>query len=160
MYKRQLSLRKKHGGRLPSVVQLLGSSGWHHAGLIPRGGAAVDGALVVVACGGMGAAGDEQQLDVGDDAADFIARFEQRTGRPPGQVAAQVHDAARLLLAARAAAAAGRRGATARAALSTALAGARLDDGVCGRSRVIAGELTVGAGLLRVDGDDFTPVEP
>ncbi len=154
-----LSLRKKHGGRLPSVVQLLGSSGWHHGGLIPRGGAAVDGALVVVACGGVGGAGDEQQLDLGDDAAEVIARFEERTGRPPGPVAAQAHDAARLFLAARAAAAA-RRGAAARAALSAALANAELPDGACGRARVVGGELRGEAALLRVDGDEFTPFEP
>jgi ABC-type branched-subunit amino acid transport system substrate-binding protein len=153
-----LALRKKHGGRLPSVVQLLGSSAWHHGGLIPRGGPAVDGALVVIACGGVGTAGDEQQLDVGDDAADFIERFEQRTGRPPGPVAAQAHDAARLFLAARSAAAA-RRGAAPRTALSTALATAELRDGACGPSRVIAGALTVAAGLLQVDGDEFTPVD-
>ncbi|HEU5056915.1 MAG TPA: penicillin-binding protein activator [Kofleriaceae bacterium] len=154
-----LSLRKKHSGRLPSVVQLLGSSGWHHRGLIPRGGAAVDGALIVVACGGVGWAGDEQQLDVADQAADFISRFEQRTGRPPGPVAAQAHDAARLFLAARAAAGA-HRGAAARSALVSALSTADLRDGACGRSRVMSGALTVEAGLLQVDGDELTPFEP
>jgi len=154
-----LSLRKKHGGRLPSVVQLLGSSGWHHAGLIPRGGAAVDGALVVVPCGGVGSPGDDQGLDVADDAEEFITRFEQETGRPAGPVAAQAHDAARLLLAARAAASS-RRGPGSRAALSAALAAGDLRDGACGRARVVRGELTVEAGLVQVDGDDFTPYEP
>ena len=154
-----LSLRKKHGGRLPSVVQLLGSSGWHHGGLIPRGGAAVDGALVVVACAGIGGDGDEQQLDVADDAAEVIERFEQRTGRPPGPVAARAHDAARLFLAARAAAG-GRRGAGARAALSAALATGELRGGACGRARVVRGELIGEAGLLRIDGDEFVPFEP
>ena len=154
-----LSLRKKHGGRLPSVVQLLGSSGWHHAGLIPRGGAAVDGALVVVPCGGLGSAGDEQELDISDDAALLVSRFEQRTGHPPGAVAAQAHDAARLLLAARAAAA-GRRGTAARAALTAALAGGALKDGACGAARVVRGELIGEASLLRIDGDEFAPHEP
>ncbi len=153
-----LALRKKHGGRLPSVVQLLGSSGWHHAGLIPRGGPAVDGALIVVACGGVGGAGDEQELDLADDAADLVGRFEQRTGRPPGPVAARAHDAARLFLAARAAASAGRDDA-ARAAMSAALSTAEIRDGACGQSHVVRGELTGEAGLLRVDGDEFVPFE-
>jgi ABC-type branched-subunit amino acid transport system substrate-binding protein len=154
-----MSLRKKHGGRLPSVVQLLGSSGWHHAGLIPRGGAAVDGALVVVPCGGLGSGSDDQGLDIADDALDLVSRFEQRTGHPPGAVAAQAHDAARLFLAARAAASA-RRGAGARAALATELARAELKDGTCGPARVVRGELSVQASLLRVDGDEFAPYEP
>jgi hypothetical protein len=154
-----LSLRKKHGGRLPSVVQLLGSSGWHHAGLIPRGGAAVDGALVVVPCGGLGGASDDQGLDIADDALDLVSRFQQRTGHPPGAVAAQAHDAARMFLAARAAAAR-RRGAAARAALASELGRAELKDGACGPARVVRGELSVQASLLRVDGDEFAPFEP
>jgi hypothetical protein len=118
----------------------------------------VDGALIVVACGEVGGAGDELELDLTDAAADLVGRFEQRTGRPPGPVAGQAHDAARLFLAARAAAAT-RRGAAARAALSAALSTAEIRDGACGRSRVVRGELTVEAGLLRVDGDEFTPFE-
>jgi ABC-type branched-subunit amino acid transport system substrate-binding protein len=151
-----LSLRKKHGGRLPSVVQLLGSSGWHHAGLIPRGGPAVDGALIIVPCAGVG--GDEQGLDSSEGAADLTARFEARTGRRPGPVAARAYDAASLLLAARTAAS-GRRGPAARAALSAALGRAELKDGACGPARIDRGELTAPAGLVRVDGDEFAPFD-
>lgn len=43
-------LRRKHGGNLPQVVQLVGNSGWNHPSLPIRGGMAVQGALVVDTC--------------------------------------------------------------------------------------------------------------
>ena len=41
------SLARKHGGHMPQVVQLVGGAGWHHPSLPVRGGAAVQGALIV-----------------------------------------------------------------------------------------------------------------
>jgi ABC-type branched-subunit amino acid transport system substrate-binding protein len=144
-----LSLRKKHGGRIPSLVQLLGSSGWYHAGLAHRGGAAVEGALIVVPCG--------TGTDAGDQSAELAERFEARTGRPPGPLAAQAHDAALLLLSARAEAApAG----PSRASLGRALRTAHLPDGACGPSNVDpSGQLHRFATLLRVDSGGFTPAQ-
>src|SRR5690606_18922192 len=83
-----MALRRKHGGRLPSVVQLLGSSGWHHPGLLPRGGPAVEGALIAVPC----AAGAADAMASGagpEEAAAFAEAYEARTGRPPGPAEAQ-----------------------------------------------------------------------
>jgi ABC-type branched-subunit amino acid transport system substrate-binding protein len=147
-----LSLRRKHGGRVPSVVQVLGSSGWYHAGLAPRGGAAVDGALVVVPCAGV--VGDQ----AGDQAADLIERFEARTGRPPGLVAAQAHDAALLFFAARERAASAR-DPSAELARSLRLTG--LPDGACGPAQVgNDGQVERAASLLRVEGGEFVPNGP
>src|SRR5439155_4453981 len=47
----QRKLERKHGGHLPQVVQLVGGGGWHHPSLPVRGGAAVQGALIVDVCG-------------------------------------------------------------------------------------------------------------
>jgi len=43
-------LRRKHGGNLPQVVQLVGNSGWNHPSLPIRGGMAVQGAMIVDTC--------------------------------------------------------------------------------------------------------------
>ncbi len=145
-----LSLRRKHGGRVPSVVQLLGSSGWYHASLPARGGAAVDGAIIVVPC----ATGDSAS----DSAADFTERFEAAAGRPPGPLAAQAFDASQLFLAARAAA---DRARDPRSALGRALRTASLPDGACGPSQMNpTGQVDHPAALLRIDGSDFIPLEP
>lgn len=145
-----LSLRRKHGGRIPSVVQLLGSSGWYHASLPARGGPAVDGAIIVVPC----ATGDSAS----DPAAEFTERFEAAAGRAPGPLAAQAHDAALLLFTARARIASG---GDPRSALGRALRSASLPDGACGPSRIDPrGQLDRSAALLRVDGSDFVPAEP
>ncbi|HTM19710.1 MAG TPA: ABC transporter substrate-binding protein, partial [Kofleriaceae bacterium] len=137
-------LERKHGGRVPRLVQLLGSSGWHHPGLGPRGGAIVEWALVIDVFSGGG--NDEASSD---GAAAFAAAFERHTGHPPGSLAAQAHDAALLLLRARAAAAAAP---DARAELRRRLRGARVDDGACSPAQVGAdGGLTRAAILLRVD---------
>ena len=143
------ALRRKHGGRAPPVVQLMGSSGWYHTSLPSRGGAAVDGALIVVPCAP--ATDPGQSTDLAD-------RFAARAGRPPGPLAAQAHDAALLFLGARATAAAAR---DPRSALTRALRTASLPDGTCGPSTMRPdGHLDRSATLLQVDGDDFTPFEP
>ena len=146
-----LALRKKHGGRLPSVVQLLGSSGWYHAGLVPRGGPAVDGALIVVPCA-LGSPSDGLGVEVSDAAADLAERFEARAGHAPGPVAAQAHDAALIVLAARASA-------TSRAAFTAALARASLADGACGAARMSQGQLAREASLVQVDADELVPFD-
>src|SRR6185295_18456997 len=84
-------LARKHGGHVPQVVQLVGGAGWHHATLPVRGGAAVQGALIV----------DDFAGELGGDAAvQFAAAFLSRTRRAPSTAAAQVHDAAAIVAAA------------------------------------------------------------
>ena len=146
-----LLLRRKHRGRIPQVVQLLGSSGWNHPGLITRGGAAVEGALIVDVFAG--------ELDSGAG-ADFAARFRDARGRPPSSAAAQAYDAARLVLDARARAAAAA-APEPRAALRAALTNASLDDGACGPARIGAdGEVARAPVLLTVDGGEILPGPP
>lgn len=141
-------LRRKHRGRVPRVVQLLGSSGWHHPGLIPRGGPVVEGALIVDVY-----AGSDSEDFLFEEAARFAERFRARTGRAPGRVAAQAHDAALLMLAA--IQAVGPR--APRADFVRALAGARLTTGACGPARVLQGAVTRDALVLRVEGGVFVP---
>jgi len=45
-------LQRKHRGKIPQVVQLVGGAGWNHPSLPVRGGTAVQGAMIVdVDCG-------------------------------------------------------------------------------------------------------------
>ncbi|HWN67314.1 MAG TPA: ABC transporter substrate-binding protein, partial [Haliangium sp.] len=143
-----VALRRKHQGRVPQVVQLLGSSGWHHPGLPLRGGPAVEGALVVDIH-----AGGESEDFLGEEGARFAQSFLERTGRWPGRVAAEAYDAAMLVLAARARIRPGSR--SPRADLARALAGAELEPGVCGPARVERGALMREAVLLRVESGTF-----
>ncbi|WP_428262094.1 ABC transporter substrate-binding protein [Haliangium sp.] len=143
-------LRRKHRGRVPQVVQLLGSSGWHHAGLSAHGGPAVEGALVVDVFAGDGGG------DYLDPAAlAFAERFEAHTGRAPGRMAAQAHDAAALILAALAET----RGPAPRAAFTRALARARVLDGACGAAWIEHGVVTRAPMLFRVEAGAFVPAE-
>jgi ABC-type branched-subunit amino acid transport system substrate-binding protein len=125
-------------------VQLVGGAGWHHPSLPIRGGAAVQGALIV----------DDFAGELGGDAAaQFAAAFQQRTGRAPSAAAAQVYDAATLVASARAAIGpTGER----RAALRAALARAKLDDGACGPAAIGAdGEIDRTPSVLEVRGDEL-----
>lgn len=135
-------LARKHGGHVPTVVQLVGGAGWHHPTLPARGGAAVQGALIV----------DEFAGEHGGDlAAQLSAGFQQRTRRLPTAAVAQVHDAALLIAAARSQLAGLP---DPRAGLRAALARARLDDGACGPAQMGRdGELERSAVVLEVDGD-------
>jgi ABC-type branched-subunit amino acid transport system substrate-binding protein len=134
-----LMLRRKHRGRIPQVVQLVGSSGWNRPGLLPRGGSAVDGAIIVDVHAG--------ELDAGSDLA---ARYRDATGRILSSAAAQAHDATLLVAAAVAQAGTGEP----RAAMRAALARGHLDTGHCGPAHVAAdGELVRAAVFLEVDGD-------
>jgi len=135
-------LARKHGGQVPQIVQLIGGAGWHHPTLPVRGGAAVQGALIV----------DDFAGELGGDTAvQFAAEFQQRTRRAPSTAAAEARDAAALIAGARGQAA----GAAApRAALRAALARARLDDGACGPAAMAPdGELERTPSVLEVQGD-------
>jgi ABC-type branched-subunit amino acid transport system substrate-binding protein len=141
-----VGLRRKHGGRLPSVVQLLGSSGWHHPSLVARGGAAVDGALVVALC-----VGGPNEDYLGDRSAQIAARLRRAAGRSPSPLASQAYDAARLFF--------DRLIERGRADLG-ALAGARLAAGACGPAVVDgSGQLRREPILLRVDAGELVPHE-
>lgn len=138
------ALKRKHGGHMPQVVQLVGGAGWHHPTLPVRGGTAVQGALVVDTFAG----------ELGSDAAAaFVADYQKRTGRPPSAVAAQAHDAAWLVARARREAAAS---SDPRAAMRAALARAKLDDGACGAAALGPdGEITRAPSVLQVEGDQL-----
>ncbi len=139
-------LQRKHGGRIPQIVQLIGGAGWNHPSLPVRGGEAVQGALILDVFGG--ALG-------GDLAADFTAAFQQRTRRVPSAAAAEAYDAAILVAKARAGSAAGVT--DPRAAFRTALAKAKLEDGVCGPAAMdVDGEIVRTPIMLEVLGDQLT----
>jgi branched-chain amino acid transport system substrate-binding protein len=145
-----LALRAKHGGRIPSLVQLMGSSGWRAEGMIPRAGGIAEGALVVGVCSG--GVGGEYPSDV---AAQFAQAYERRRGHPPTATAAQAYDAMRMVLHARRAAASAAAGAR-RAAFIKALGRAGLNDGACGPVRVApSGEVVRDPVILRIEGDEF-----
>jgi ABC-type branched-subunit amino acid transport system substrate-binding protein len=138
-------LARKHGGHLPQVVQLVGGAGWHHPTLPVRGGAAVQGALLV----------DDFAGELGGDlAVQLVAAFQQRTGRAPTTADAEAYDAATLIAAARAIAA------TApvdpRGALRAALAHGSLPDGACGPAAIGPdGELARVPTVFEVQGDEL-----
>lgn len=137
-------LRRKHGGTIPQVVQLVGGAGWHHPSLPIRGGAAMQGALIVdVFAGELGA----------DTGAQFAQAFQDRTGRTPTAAAAQAHDAAWLLARVRGEVAASPEP---RAAFRAQLARGRLEDGACGPATMGAdGELGRLPTVLEVSGDQL-----
>lgn len=147
-------LKKKHLGRVPQVVQLLGSSGWHHPSLPARGGSAIEGALLLDVYAG----GDAEEFS-GEAAERFAEAYAQRTGRPASAFAAQAYDAAALVLAgARAASLAPGKGdgREARAAVRQALARGYLANGVCGRARMgESGAIERQAVVLSVRGGAF-----
>jgi hypothetical protein len=137
-------LQRKHGGRIPQIVQLIGGAGWNHPSLPIRGGAAVQGAMILDVFGG--ALG-------GDLAAGFTAAFQQRTQRTPSGAAAEAHDAAILVVEARVAVA---NAADRRSAFRAALAKGKLDDGVCGPAAMdVDGEIARTPILLEVQGDQL-----
>jgi len=138
-------LRRKHGGHMPQVVQLVGGAGWHHPSLPIRGGAAVQGALIVDTFAG----------DLGGDAStQFGADFLAKTGRAPSTAAAEAHDAAMLVAKARQAMP--QAAADPRAAFRAALSRAKLDDGACGAASMdVDGELVRAPSLLEVQGEEL-----
>jgi len=139
------ALKRKHGGHMPQVVQLVGGAGWHHPTLPIRGGTAVQGALIVDAFPG----------ELGsDEAARFAGEYQRRTGRTPSTAAAEAHDAAWLMARARREVAAG--SPDPRGTMRTALAHGKLDDGACGKAAIGAdGELARAPSLLQVEGDQL-----
>jgi ABC-type branched-subunit amino acid transport system substrate-binding protein len=137
-------LQRKHGGVIPQIVQLVGGAGWHHPSLPVRGGAAVQGALIVDVFG----------AESGSDlAAAFNAAFQQRTKRAASSAAAEAHDAATLVAKARFAAATAK---DPRTAFRDALARGNLDDGACGPAAMEAdGEIARSPLVLEVQGDEL-----
>ncbi|MFT3691845.1 MAG: penicillin-binding protein activator [Kofleriaceae bacterium] len=131
-------LRKKHAGKIPQIVQLVGGAGWHHPSLPLRGGTAVQGALLVDSyAGALG----------GDVAAQFAQDFQRRTGRDPSSAAAEAFDAATLLSGLKA---------TTRDQMKSAIARGKLDDGACGPARMdVDGELYRQFTTLEVQGDEL-----
>ena len=140
-------LARKHGGHIPQIVQLAGGAGWHHPTLPVRGGAAVQGALIV----------DDFAGELGGDlAVQFVAAFQQRARRAPSTAAAQAHDAAALMATARAQAATA---SEPRGAFRSALAHAQLADGVCGPAAIGPdGELARAPSVFEVSGDELVLV--
>ena len=144
-----VALRRKHGGHVPQVVQLIGGAGWNHPSLPIRGGSAVQGARIVdVFAGERG----------GELAAQFAAEFQRKTGRLPSSAAAQAYDAAALVAVARTASHAPT--VDARQAYRAALASAKLEDGACGPAAMASdGEVVRSATILEVQGDELRVVE-
>ncbi|MBI4511343.1 MAG: penicillin-binding protein activator [Deltaproteobacteria bacterium] len=158
-------LRRKHGGRRPSMVQLLGSSGWHDPALLVRGGTAVHGALVLgLSCEPL----DELGEPVSDAAALLVGRFNERHGRAPSPIAAEAYDSARMVFLARKRALAALveagvkvEGPNLRHAMARTLAGISLEEGACARAQVDAqGELLRAPSVFRVERDGFLPQDP
>jgi len=88
-----------------------------------------------------------------EHASSFYEAFRSATSRPPGAVAAQAYDAARLVFESHRAAV---RADDPRAAFATALANTRLDDGTCGPASIDGrGEIARQPILLRVDSGEF-----
>ncbi|HET9622171.1 MAG TPA: penicillin-binding protein activator [Kofleriaceae bacterium] len=141
-------LARKHGGHVPQIVQLVGGAGWHHPTLPVRGGAAVQGALIV----------DDFAGELGGEPAQqLVAAFQARTRRVPTTAAAQAYDAAWLVATARAEVS----GASPdpRKAMRAALAHAHLVDGACGEAAIGPdGELARVPSVLEVQGDELVLV--
>jgi ABC-type branched-subunit amino acid transport system substrate-binding protein len=137
-----LRLRRKYGGVIPQVVQLVGGAGWNSPTLPARGGNAVQGALIFDVC--------TAQRD--DLAAERAGRLEARLGHAATSAAAQAYDAASWL--ARSVAAAPRQ--ADRAAVRAAMAQTRLEEGACGPLAIGAdGEVIRESAALQVDGDEL-----
>lgn len=137
-------LKRKHGGVMPQVVQLVGGAGWHHSSLPIRGGPAVQGAMIV----------DSFPGELGGDVGiAFAAAFQSRTNRAPSAAAAETYDAATLIAKARAEAATSQ---DVRAGLRAALVRGKLDDGACGPAAIgMDGEIQREAAILEVVGEQL-----
>lgn len=139
-------LRRKHHGRIPQTVQLVGDSGWFHPTLPTRGGGAVVGALVVGPC-----------AQPTDESAAWQADFMARTRRASTNTAMMIFDTSRLvknaLLGIDAEPSILRR----RQAVK-AIYGARLDDATCAPIRLDErGELARDVAIWEVDATGFVP---
>jgi ABC-type branched-subunit amino acid transport system substrate-binding protein len=141
-------LQRKHGGHVPTVVQLIGGAGWHHPSLPLRGGEPVQGAFIVDAFAGP---------DGGQIASDFATAFQQKTNRTPSAAAAEAFDAATLIAKARASVQTSTP--DPRGALRSAIARSKLDDGACGPANMdVDGELARVPALLEVQADQIVLV--
>jgi hypothetical protein len=111
-------LRKKYGGELPPLVQVLGGSGFNDARFAERAGAQASGSVFV----------DVGMADT-QTAAAFQEDYQAKTGRAPDALAAHAFDAARMV-------AQSVRGAKDRDAVRRNLEGIHGFDGVLGTSSV------------------------
>jgi hypothetical protein len=137
-------LARKHGGRIPQVVQLLGSGGWNAPGLLTRGGDTVEGAMFVDACAGA--------LDTAGSSGEIAARYQEATGDAAGAPVLEAYDAATIVFTARASL----RGDDEREAMRRALVHAKLDDGACPPAAMSSdGELAREPVLVQVDGGEM-----
>lgn len=136
-------LQTKHRGRVPRVVQVMGGASWMDPSLGARGGAAVEGALVIGTCpGGHG-------MDLSERGRSFSDAFLQQRGRTPSAAAATANDAMNIVLQVREWAAA--HGGT-RADATRAMRNAQLRDGVCGTQTMHAsGQVEGEIEVLRVE---------
>lgn len=111
-------LRKKYGGDVPPLVQVLGGSGFNDPRFVERAGVQAHGSVFV---------------DVGiadsQTAAAFQQAYQEKTGKAPDALAAHAYDAARMVAQAV-------RGAGDRDAVRRNLEGIRGFDGVLGTSTV------------------------
>lgn len=141
-------LRRKHRGRIPQVVQLVGDGGWNDDRILVRGGPAVEGALIVTTFAG--------ELDSGPG-GELAVRFKDSTGHPASAAAAQAHDAVRLVIAARDRSSADTvRGTSRWTALARAMVGTRLDDGACGPAAIdTTGEVLRDPIVLQIDNGEL-----
>lgn len=137
------ALKRKHGAHMPRVVQLLAGSAWDQPSLSARGGAAVEGALLVSMCpGGMG-------TDLSALGRRFAEDFEQRNGRAPSRAAAAAYDAMVLVMKARERAA---KPGAAREEMQRALRSAAVRDGLCGSLQMTeSGQVEGQIEVLRVE---------
>ncbi|MBK7535137.1 MAG: penicillin-binding protein activator [Myxococcales bacterium] len=136
-----LRLRRKYRGAIPTVVQLVGGAGWNSPSLPARGGAAVQGALVMEVCTALR----------DDVAAEATAQLATALGHPPSAAAVQGFDAATWMAQALQAGVDGDRERARRALLH-----ARLELGACGPlSLDDRGEVVREPTMLQVDGEDL-----
>jgi len=137
-----IGLRRKHGGRVPSLVQLLGSRQWNHPSLISRGGAAIDGALVMESC----IDGADPEI-ANDDNARLAVRLHRAIGKPPTRMALQAYDVTRMIF---------ERASSGEHRGHDLFLGAQQKDGACGPMEIDArGQLLRSSLLLRVEGDQL-----
>lgn len=148
-------MRRRHGGRLPTRVQLAGPATWHDPALLAARAEALEGALVADGCDALA----EQPTGAALKLAEAV---EAAVGRAPARATLETHDGVRLALAARRRALAASHGRTdgLRDAFLHALTSVVLPDdaAACGPARLAPGNAGVverPAKLYRVQGTAF-----
>ncbi len=143
-------LKRKHQGRLPRLVQLIGGSGWHHPGWLVRGGETVEGSVLVDVF-----AGGELEEYGTEAAAAFADKYRSRYGILPSKIAALAYDAVQLAVQAMDRLDTHRVSRT-RRNFSLAMRDSFLDNGVCGKVGFSLRGFSVREALpLKVSGGQF-----